>query len=337
MRILVLADRRTGHVRQCLGLVRVIGRERPVAMEELAIRPQKLASDFIRRLIAAMPRVSPGWLLRRCYGLGISDVAGFDMVIGSGRPTILAGLLISRLTGARFVYCGRASGYDAREFGLVLVPYRGEETFPNHAHGPIPSPVDPARYPPPRSLSSAAALAGATVTLLVGGPSSRRGWSSLDWGRLAYFIVAAEHQLGVRWSIATSPRTPAFARGLLEAAFSALETGGAFVDFQTAGPGSADRLLGSDAICVTSDSTSMIAEGLAAMRPVVGISTRKLKASRDDRLLADLASDGSFADLPLSTLTPDQFASILTQLHPPRIDPRDRLHAALADLLQGIG
>jgi mitochondrial fission protein ELM1 len=337
MRILILADRRTGHVRHCLGLVRVIERDRSVETVELAIRPHRLAPDIVRRLAAAFPGLSPQQSLKRCYGIGASEVSGFDLVIGSGRPTILAGLLISRLTGAKFVYCGRASGYDPKEFGLVLVPYRGEADLPQYACGPIPSPVDPENYGPPRPLVSVDALMGANVTLLVGGPSSRRGWASIDWARLAYFIVAAEHQLGVRWSIATSPRTPEAARGLLAATFSALEHGGAFVDFQKEGRGSADRLLGGDAICVTSDSTSMIAEGLAAMRPVIGIASRRLKTSRDDRYLADLASEGSFADLPLASLTPDVFASTLTGLVLPNVDPRDRLREALAGVLTSIG
>jgi hypothetical protein len=314
----------------------MIERERPIEVVELAIRPQKFAPDVVRRLAAAMPGGSADYLLRHIYGLEPSDISGFDLVIGSGRPTILAGVLIGRLTEARFIYCGRANGYDPADFALVLVPYRGEADLPNHAYGPIPSPIDPAKYPPPRPLDTIEALKGATVTLLVGGPSSRRGWSPLDWGRLAYFIVAAEYELGIRWSIATSPRTPDEARGLLAATFSTLQTAGDFVDFQEAGAGSADRLLGSDAICVTSDSTSMIAEGLAAMRPVVGLSTRRLKASRDDRLLADLASDGSFMDLALAALKPEQFAATLVGLAPPRTDPRDSLRTILQKLLKDI-
>jgi mitochondrial fission protein ELM1 len=336
MRILILADRRTGHVRQCLGLLRLIERERQVEAVELPLRAHRLAPEWVRRALAAMPGlVSADALLSHCYGLEPSDVSGFDLVIGSGRPTILAGLLISRLTGAKFIYCGRASGYPSENLDLVLTPYRGE-ALPGHIYAPIASPVDPSLFQPPRALRAVDALSGAHVALLIGGPSRRRGWSMPDWGKLAYFIVAAEHDLGVRWSIATSPRTPEAACGLLAATFSTLEHGEAFIDFHLAGPGSADALLGADLICVTSDSTNMIAEGLAAMRPVVGLQSRRLKASRDDRLLADLSAEGSFADLPIAELTPKRFAEAVIGLSVPKTDPRASLAAALQPVLSAI-
>jgi mitochondrial fission protein ELM1 len=334
MRILILADRRTGHLRQCLGLVKLIGRNRSVEVVELPIRPHKFAGERLRRLAARAPGLSPDTLLSWCYGLEPSDISGFDLIIGSGRPTILAGVLIGRLTGAKFVYCGRAVGFESKDFELVLVPYRGDDVLPRHVFAPIPTPIDAGHYPPPRALTEVADLAGANVTLLVGGPSARRGWAMPDWGKLGYFLIASEYELGIRWSVATSPRTPEEGTGLLAATFSALQNAGEFVDFALAGTGSADRLLGADAVCVTSDSTSMIAEGLAAMRPVVGIASRRLKPSRDDRHLADLASEGSFADLALETLTPAQFASTLVGLARPAVNPRDRLEAALAAVLQ---
>jgi mitochondrial fission protein ELM1 len=336
MRILSLADRRTGHVRQCQGLVRTIARDRTVEVVELPVRPARFATDLVRRLAARMDWISADAVLSHVYGLEPSDVTGFDLVIGSGRPTILAGIAISRLAQTRFIYCGRTSGYAADAFGLVLVPYRGEDHLPRHVFAPIPSPIDPADYAPPRPLTSLETLAGASITLLVGGPSTRRAWTMPDWGHLAYFLVAAEHELGIKWSIATSPRTPEAARGLLAATFSQLETAGDFVDFHLAGPGSADPLFAADAICVTSDSTSMIAEGLAALRPVIGLATRRLKASRDDQYLADLARDGSFADVSLTNLKPAQFAAALVGLKSPESDPRDRLRLALADVLKTI-
>lgn len=333
MRILILADQRTGHVRQCLGLVRQIERERPVDLVQLPVQPRGFAPDLVRRLVARWPGLSPKALLMRFYGLSAEEVSGFDLVIGSGRPTILAGLLISRLTSAKFAYLGRVPGYDPAAFDLILVPYRSEGDLLNHAFAPIPSPVNPDGFMPPRELRTLETLKDARLTLLVGGPSSRRNWSMRDWAHLGYFLIASEHELGISWSVATSPRTPEAGRGVLAGAFSLLEKGGEFVDFHVAGPGSADHLLEADAICVTSDSTSMIAEGLAAMRPVIGIATRGLKVSRDERLLADLAEAGHFADLPLASLTPASFARTLMQLTTPTTDPRTVLGPLLAGVL----
>ena len=155
----------------------------------------------------------------------------------------------------------------------------------------------------------------------------------LDWGKLAAFLLESEHKLGIRWSVATSQRTPEPARELLAAAFAALESGVSFVDFREAGRGSADALYGADAIVVTSDSTSMIAEGLTAGRPVVGLSTARLKASRDDALLAELALKGAFVDLPLATIEPAAFARALVPLTPPAYDPLDMIRTALAPIV----
>lgn len=332
MRILVLADRRTGHARQCEGLVRLIAETGPVEVETLPLVHARWANDLIRRLLAACGSDRAAMLLKRCYGIELSEVATFDLVIGSGRPTILAGLLLCAARGKDFVYSGRVEGYDSRRFARVLVPYKSDGRLPNHCVTMIPCPIARTDYAPPRPIS-AGTISGAHLALLVGGPSSRRGWSMLDWGKLAAFLLESEHKLGVRWSVATSQRTPEPARELLSAAFAALESGVSFVDYKVAGRGSVDTLYGADAVVVTSDSTSMIAEGLTAGRPVVGLSTARLKASRDDSLLEDLAQRGSFVDLPLATIEPEAFATALARLVPPAEDARDQIRTALAPVI----
>lgn len=336
MRILVLADRRTGHVRQCEGLVRLIAETGPVEVETLPVTHARWANEMLRRLLASCGSGRAAMLLKRCYGIDLASVPAFDLVVGSGRPTILAGLLLSEARGKSFIYSGRVEGYDSRRFARVLVPYRNDGRLPNHIVTTIPSPIDPTAYAVPTRISAQSDLSGAHLALLVGGPSSRRGWSMLDWGKLAAFLLESEHKLGIRWSVATSQRTPAPAGELLAAAFAALETGVRFVDFRQAGRGSADALYGADAVVVTSDSTSMIAEGLTAGRPVVGLSTARLKATRDDALLEELALTGSFAELPLASVEPEAFAAALVRLVPPAGDPRDDIRTALAPVIAGI-
>ncbi|MDR3375422.1 MAG: ELM1/GtrOC1 family putative glycosyltransferase [Ancalomicrobiaceae bacterium] len=333
MRILTLVDARTGHARQVAGLAQLIGRRREVEVVERRIVPRRLMSERVRWLMSHLSFLSPERLLRRSYGIDLDEVGNFDLVIGSGRPSILAGSLIARATGAPFVYCGRVAGYATDHMALVLVPYAADGHWPRHAYAPIPSPIEPETYPAPRRLRQLTDLAGAHVALLVGGPSSRRGWTTVEWAELSYFILSAERELGIRWSIATSQRTPATARDMLHTTFGSLAEGCDWVDFSVEGPGSADRLYGADAICVTSDSTSMIAEGLAAMRPVVGIQSHRLRRSRDDTQLALLQTEGSFSDLPLNGLKPSAFAATLLQLTPPTVDPRARLYEVLEPVI----
>ncbi|MDR3496539.1 MAG: ELM1/GtrOC1 family putative glycosyltransferase [Ancalomicrobiaceae bacterium] len=333
MRILTLVDVRAGHARQVAGLAKLIGQSRQVEVVERRVVPRRLVSERVRWLLSHLPFLSPERLLRRSYGIEADEVRGFDLIIGSGRPSILAGILIARMTGARFVYCGRVAGYATDHMALVIVPYAADAHWPRHAYAPIPSPIQPETYSPPRQFVHLDDLAGAHVALLVGGPSSRRGWSTEEWAELCYFVLSAERELGIRWSIATSQRTPLTARDMLQTTFGSLAEAVDWVDFAEEGPGSVDRLYGADAVCVTSDSTSMIAEGLAAMRPVIGIQSHRLTRSRDDAQLALIAAEGSFAEVPLNGLQPAAFAAALVQLRPPIVDPRARLIEVLEPVI----
>ena len=336
MRILILADRRIGHLRQARGLAGLIAMERGGETVELAVDARPWAPERLRQAVSWMRWIPPFPLLSRVYGFSKAAVSGFDLVIGSGRPTILAGCLIARASGARFLYCGRASGYCRTDITRLLVPYRAAADGAKQVFAPIPSPVNPLIYPAPRRLFGVNDLRGAEIALLVGGPSSGRGWSLAEWGELAAFVLATAEAFGVVWSIATSRRTPELATNLLAAAFGVLETKGRFVDFRTAGPNSADGLLGADAICVTSDSTSMITEGLAARRPVLAIGSTRLKPTRDDGLLADWSRQGSFAEVALAGLQPADWAAAVLRLEPPTIDLRRKVLDAVVPVLDEV-
>lgn len=275
LRILALFDRKPGHFRQVEGLVAALGRRLEVRTERLDVRPRCWASEALRRRIARMTRLGPARGLDLLYGIDLAALPAIDVVLACGRPTIAAGILIARARTARLVCLGRAEGYDPAAFAAVVLPYPDGEDRPNRFHAPVPSPIDPTAWPAPRPLDGPEALRGARITLLVGGPATSHRFGEPETKAILKLIEETGRSHGLRWSLSTSRRTPAAA----VAAFGRLAADGGlehFVDYGEAGPGSADALLDADAIVVTEDSLSMIADAEASGRPVVVLAPPRL-------------------------------------------------------------
>ncbi len=132
MRILVLADGRVGHLRQARALAALAASTEDAEIAERIVEPRKVAGDRVRMGLSWMAWLRPEKLLARCYGIDADEVRGFDLVIGCGRPVLLAGMLIARATDARFIFCGRDAGYDVRDIALALVQEGAEGRLPRH-------------------------------------------------------------------------------------------------------------------------------------------------------------------------------------------------------------
>jgi hypothetical protein len=326
-RLVALLDGKPGHARQTQALAAALAEAHGLAVTAIDVVPRRPSHDRLRAALVKAP-LPPAMALRLGYRLDPATLPAADHVIASGRPTIAAGILIARLSGARFLYVGRALHYDWRDFAGVLVHDPAAADRPRHALAPIPSPVRARGLPPPRPV---VASGGAEVALLLGGPSHSHRYEEAEWAALAG-AVAELARRGWRWSVATSRRTPASAARL----FAALATDGAlarFVDFAAAGPGSADPLFAADALVVTGDSMSMIAEASAALRPVVVLRPSRVKPSADDAMLAAMERDDGVTVVPFAGLSADSLAAALVAARPAREDPSLRLLCAASAAL----
>ncbi|MCB4771083.1 mitochondrial fission ELM1 family protein [Ancylobacter sp. Lp-2] len=331
-RVLILRDRQPGHFNQAEGMALAVARLAPVEVQRLEIRPARWARDDIRKLVMRRWGRDAGFWLKRMYGVDLAGVAKPDVIVGSGRPTIAAGMLLSRHFGAPLVISGGIDGYDENAIALNIVSSPRQAGDPGAAYAPIPCTVDPDAYPPPRRLADIAALDGATLALLVGGSAYRREFPPEEWEALLAFVPAVARRYGVKWRVTTSRRTPE----AVSDRFRALANAGdlaEFVDYRTAGSGSVRALFGADAVVVTEDSLSMLAEGLAARRPVIGLKSRVVHKHYADEIIAGMAG-ASLAILPMRSVTPEQFAATLARLVPPAEDARDILARALAPVLE---
>lgn len=332
MKVVLLRDKKAGHAHQAEGIALALATLGDTEVVRLDARPCRLGHN---RILAAIVRhwpADPAAWLSRIYGIDAAAVGRPGVIVASGRPTIAAGILLSRITGAPFVYAGRITGYPLDDVALQLV------ASPRHAHdpkatfAPIPTRVDRTALPAAKPLSDPADIRGARVALLVGGDASGYRYAAGDWAGLVTLVETAATGLGVRWVATTSRRSPPAVGDALAAlaARGAVET---FVDWRTAGAGSADALFAADALVVTEDSLSMIAEAVATGRPVAALKPARVDAGFPTEVVAAVAARGALAVLPMATTRADDLARALADVRPERDDPREALARILARAL----
>lgn len=332
MKLLLLLDKKPGHAHQTEGVAKVLGRMTRVDILRLPVRSRLFAHNDILLFIMRHLANDPAYWLRALYGIDSATIGPVDAIIGSGRPTIAAGILFSRLCKAPFVYSGEIHGYDTSDVALQIVNSPRAAGNPRCAYAAVPGRIDADDLPAPRPLRTLADLRGAEVSLLIGGKAHGHTYTDTEWNRLVALVEQVTRDYGVRWRVSTSRRSPASLAPRL-AALAADGRIAEFVDYRTAGAGSGDRLFAADAIVVTEDSTSMLSEGLAAGRPVIGMKPEKVAVSSVNETVAAMAASGGLAVLPIATATAEQFARTLIGLRLPETRPRDVLAAIIAPVL----
>jgi hypothetical protein len=331
MRVLVLKDRRPGHFHQAEGLAAIIAEMTDATIESIDVRPRRLAHNWVRKSVLRRAR-DPAKALRLLYDLSPEGLSPPDVVIGCGRPTVAAGILIARATGARFLYSGFLRDYDLNDIDLVLVRSARQAGEPHCVLAPIPTTVNPDRMRRPRPLHSIADLARAEVSLLLGGPAPGYRFADDEWRRIAEVIAQSAATFGIRWSVSNSRRTPDAASKL----FGELTERGViagFVDYRQSGQGSAAKLFAADAIVTTEDSMTMMAEAMAARRPVVALKPAAVENRSTAEEIATMAVGGGLAVLPIRSTTAGHFARTLVAVRVPERDPRDLIAQAIAPVL----
>lgn len=329
LKLLLLLDKKPGHSNQTEGVAKAVERATPVAAVRLAIRQRPFIHLGMMRLaMKAGPAPASG--LWAFYGIRLSDISKPDGIIASGRSTIAAAILLARHFRVPLIYSGRITGYDTRDVTLQLVGKSRSDDGPGIALVPKPTAVEADRLPPPKSLSGLSDLAGANLALLVGGDSNNHSYTDREWDQLGAFLKASAAELSIRWHVSTSRRSPDYAGDVLA---GIARSGGIadFIDYRLAGPGSAAHLFGLDAIVVTQDSRTMIAEAIAAWRPVIVL---RPDGAAPDGLGESLSAEerqGTFAVLRIAELEPTSFAKALLGLSArPMPSPQEAVLAAVA-------
>jgi hypothetical protein len=200
LRLLLLRDKNSGHSNQVEGLALCIARMTDVEVDRIEVlRRRGFPGNTARRyLMRRYPGMAHEWL-RRFYGVDASAIHQPDVLLGSGDATIPVGIHLSRMTGAKFILAGDPKDFDTRNISLVIVHSPRVAGEPNCVFAPIPCTVDPDRLPIPRPLRTTADLAGAEISLLLGGRGRGYVYTEDEWRALAG--VRGRREAGVRRSV----------------------------------------------------------------------------------------------------------------------------------------
>jgi mitochondrial fission protein ELM1 len=329
MKLLLLRDKKPGHFHQAEGVAMALQRVAKIDITRLDVRQRPFILVGLMRLAMQLP-LSPRFGLWALYGIRLKETARPDGIVASGRATAAAAILLARHFKVPLVFSGRLTGYDTGDIALMLSGGDQQGSKAPLARVPKPGIVDARQFPPAPRLRSRADLSGARLALLIGGDATDHRYERQEWDCLMTFLTESHAALGVTWHVSNSRRTPAY----LTPALAGLAASGAiaeFVDFANAGPGSANHLFGMDAVVVTQDSHSMVAEALAARRPVIALKPAIVTSGYQPTTLASAAERGQIAVMPIVELASDSFATILLRLTvAPTADPWDLIAEAVA-------
>jgi hypothetical protein len=337
--ILILTDGRPGHYHLSEGVAAAIARRRPVAIARAGIDRRAWVPG--RVLAAGLGAgVAPATVLSAGYGRKIAELGPAELVISAGGDTLAANVAAARALGAQNIFCGTLRHVPPEAFSLVISSYQRHARLARHIVTLKPNGLDPDELqarPGRRTLAPGEApqLAG----LLVGGNSGLFKYTDGDWQHLLAFLAEAHTQLGMRWLVSTSPRSPAALADRLQVV--AQRPGGPIaelIDFRTAGPGTLAGLFAAvEAVLVTEDSSTMLSEAVCARLPVVGVAPAAHAFKDEEReYRAYLTSEGWVRSLPLAGLSPESFLAALGHVRPLRDNHLDRLADLIAERLPGL-
>ena len=214
LRILILSDQRPGHYHLSEGIASALASRFQVKVNRLSVRRGRWPGAVLAGFVNA--GIAPSLVLSRVYGVSPRAIPEADLVVSAGAETLAANAAVARLRGVPNIFYGSLRYFSHRHFSLVLTSYQRQVRHHNQVMVLKPSAVTAAASPlDDLACNRAVGLsqsgrfsAGQTVALLVGGDGGGASYGREDWFRLEEFIAAARRDLGVRWQVTNSRRTP---------------------------------------------------------------------------------------------------------------------------------
>lgn len=334
LRALVLSDGIVGHDRICLGVVAALRRRRTV--EEAWIGVQETGQNSRRwdRLRARLSEFDRFWPGRFAFtddgpsGLPRAEPGApgrFDMVVAAGPSIGAATIALAKRAGARSVQFGFPKLPLVHEFDVLIRPDRARFGVTRGVSTLRPSEIDPDTLPPPFLGEGAPRR----LAVLLGGDTKHYAFRSEDFATLA----SALHALSdIHVTVFNSRRTPEARFAAFVGAFAPGGERRDVVDFRAGGFRSNMEAYAADAVVVTADSMSMIAEAIAARRPTLIIRPDGYRLpKRDAAEIAAHVDAGHAAEMSFSAFAAGGWRGPLTRLTPLPYHPLDRL----ADVVLG--
>jgi mitochondrial fission protein ELM1 len=323
-RILLIKDRRPGHFRKAEGIAKAVAREWPVDIEEITIAAPRFIPPRLLRQALNWPRTDRSMF--RLFHVAPQRLQRPDLIISAGGETLALNVALARHFKCKNVFSGSIRSVSPNLFSAVIHTDPQAKLPSNHLVLLLPSTIDPDALRAPREFSD---LDSRLVALLVGGPSTSCRYTHADWIALRR-LVAAGAEAGVNWQIATSRRTPAVVADMFVKLATSKPQKISFIDYRRGKPGSADALFNADAILVTADSNTMIAEAVAARRPVVILASSAV--SRPQPSARALIDQKHAVLMRISEATTGNLTAAIQATRPIEYNPLSRIASELQRL-----
>ncbi len=297
----LLSDGAPGHLSQSRGIVDALATRRAVEITTIELKVRSPLWKRLGRL--ALPRIrdTAGWF-RRIYGAA-PPPGQPALIVSSGANTLLANALLARLHCVPNVYSGTLKGYDPAAFDCVfsVVPLG---VSCNHVLPLPPVPGELARPLP------APAGGEALIAVLIGGDGAGYAFKDEDWRAFAAGLATLARREGARLLLTTSRRTGAAAETLLRENLPAERLADAVWWSQAPRKVMRNFLAAAQAIVVTEDSLSMVAESLYSGRPVLSVAPAVAQPNANDgAALRGYVERGLLARSPIAGLADAAFPS----------------------------
>lgn len=340
MRVLILSDGVPGHDRSSLGIFAALAKHRKAEARVLSIRETRRLSRRAKRAFAGVLPFRLFWhVFYQVSGgasssnpLPLADAipeGGVDLVVSAGPRTAAANIAIAKKLKAKNVYFGFSRWPSDGLYTVLLTPER-RRPHPHRAYTLRPSELDATELPDPRPL----ALNGTErcAAILIGGQSKHYVYTMADMELLAKRLIGLALKLPwVKWTVFDSRRTPKEEFDFLAATVMTKGAAVEFVRFGERGLLSNAAAFRSDLVLVTADSTSMLAESVAAGRPTGILFADRYRPPRRDAIeLQAMISDRRAFPIAFSGLTADALLKGVQGLRPLTGSQLDALHETIA-------
>ena len=285
MRIVIVADKKAGHLSQCLGL-RGILQSQPHEKDVFYLNQNLIAlPGFIERSLLLLGEKFYFFILKL---LNPSLVEfNYDLVICSGSKTAIPAYLLAKSTNAKIIYIGTPKYRIMKKFDGII----STKTDLSKVYKVITTTLPPTKFMPFEKEN----VNNSNSLVLIGGDGSGYDYGEADWYRLAYEFKS------VNTTFLNSRRTPKFAWENLKENKGPKQE---FLDLENTPFEKLKDAIDSHAnIFVTADSTSMIVEIITRGYFVNVIELRgPIKREHHHDMIENLQAKGLLKIIKLSEL-----------------------------------
>ena len=285
MRIAIVADKKAGHLSQCLGL-RGILQSQSHEKDVFYLNQNLIAlPGFIERALLLLGEKFYFFLLKL---LNPSLVEfNYDLVICSGSKTAIPAYLLAKSTNAKIIYIGTPKYRIMKKFDGII----STKTDLSKVYKVITTTLPPTKFMPFEKEH----VNNSNSLVLIGGDGSGYDYGEADWYRLAYEFKS------VNTTFLNSRRTPKFAWENLKENKGPKQE---FLDLENTPFEKLKDAIDSHAnIFVTADSTSMIVEIITRGYFVNVIELRgPIKREHHHDMIENLQAKGLLKIIKLSEL-----------------------------------